>query len=386
MSSPVPTRAQRNRTSAESGATAKPEIDVERDHRGESRKGATALVVGANGVIGRNLVEHLVSLPDWEVIGVSRRGGEDTDRVRYLAVDLMDAQDTWEKLSGLTGVTHLFYAAYQDRPTWAGLVPPNMAMLTNVVDAVEAAAPGLSHISLMQGYKVYGAHLGPFKTPARETDARPMPPEFMAAQQEFLEQRQQGKRWTWTALRPSVVAGVALGNPMNLALVIAVYAAISKELGLPLRFPGKPGAYDSLLEMTDARLLAKATVWAATAEQAQNQAFNINNGDLFRWREMWPKIAAHFGLPVGDPLPMSLTEVMADKAELWQRMVAEYDLEPVSYQEVSSWGFGDFVFSWDYDVFADGSKARRSGFHEFVDTEEMFRKVFDDLRERRIIP
>ncbi|MER5394957.1 SDR family oxidoreductase [Saccharopolyspora sp. NPDC002686] len=361
-------------------------MDPERDHHCESRRGGSALVVGANGVIGRNLVDHLVTLPEWEVVGVSRRGGEDTDRVRYLAVDLLDAEDTREKLSGLTGVTHLFYAAYQDRPTWAELVPPNMAMLTNVVDAVEAAAPGLRHISLMQGYKVYGAHLGPFKTPARETDARPMPPEFMASQQDFLEQRQQGKAWAWTALRPSVVAGFALGNPMNLALVIAVYAAISKELGLPLRFPGKPGAYDSLLEMTDARLLAKATVWAANAEQAQNQAFNINNGDLFRWREMWPKIAAHFDLAVGDPLPMSLTDVMADKAELWQRMVAEHDLEPLSYQEVSSWGFGDFVFSWDYDMFADGSKARRFGFHEFVDTEAMFQEIFDDLRKRRIIP
>ncbi|MCI2416256.1 SDR family oxidoreductase [Saccharopolyspora sp. K220] len=345
-----------------------------------------ALVVGANGVIGGNLIDHLVTLPGWEVIGLSRRGGVHTDRVRYRAVDLLDASDTRTELGDLTRVTHLFYAAYQDRPTWAELVPPNMAMLTNVVDAIEAVAPGLRHISLMQGYKVYGAHLGPFKTPARETDAPPMPPEFMSAQQRFLEQRQRGKTWTWTALRPSVVAGFALGNPMNLAMVIAVYAAISKELGLPLRFPGKPGAYDSLLEMTDAGLLAKATVWAATSERAENQAFNINNGDLFRWRELWPKIAAHFGLEVADPLPMSLSDVMADKARLWQHMVAKRGLKPLDYQEVSSWQFGDFVFSWDYDMFADGSKARRFGFHEFVDTEEMFLSIFDDLRERRIIP
>lgn len=93
----------------------------------------------------------------------------------------------------------------------------------------------------MQGYKVYGAHLGPFKTPARETDANHMPPEFNIDQQNFLEERRQGKTWTWSALRPSVVSGFALGNPMNLAMVIAVYASISKELGIPLRFPGKPG-------------------------------------------------------------------------------------------------------------------------------------------------
>lgn len=255
----------------------------------------TALVIGANGVIGRNLIEYMAMLPDWEIIGVSRRGGSDVGRVRYVAADLLDAADTRDKLGELTGVTHIFYAAYQERPTWAELVAPNLAMLVNTVDAVEPNAPGLRHISLMQGYKVYGAHLGPFKTPARESDAGHMPPEFNIDQQQFLERRQPGSGWTWSALRPSVVAGYATGNPMNLAMVIAVYAAISKELGLPLRFPGKPGAYDRLLEMTDAGLLARATVWAATDPRCANQAFNITNGDLFRWNELWPKLAASFG-------------------------------------------------------------------------------------------
>ena len=76
--------------------------------------------------------------------------------------------------------------------------------------------------------------------------------------------------------------------PMNLAMVIAVYAVISKHLGVPLRFPGKPLAYRSLIEMTDAGLLARAMVWAATDPRAANQAYNINNGDMFRWEEMWP--------------------------------------------------------------------------------------------------
>jgi nucleoside-diphosphate-sugar epimerase len=238
----------------------------------------------------------------------------------------------------------------------------------------------------MQGYKVYGAHLGPFKTPARETDASHMPPEFNVDQQAFLEGRQKGKDWTWSALRPSVVCGFALGNPMNLAMVIAVYAAISKELGLPLRFPGKPGAYDSLLEMTDAGLLARATVWAATDERCANQAFNINNGDLFRWSEMWPKIARFFDLEVAPPLPMSLNVVMADKELLWNAVIEKYELEQHPYKDVSSWGFGDFVFSWDYDMFADGSKARRFGFHEYIETETMFLNIFEDFRMRKIIP
>lgn len=346
----------------------------------------TALIVGAHGVIGGNLARHLETLDDWSVIGLSRRGGTDTEKIRHIAVDLLDETESRETLASLKEVTHIFYAAYQERPTWAELVPPNLAMLVNVVTAVERSSPGLQHVSLMQGYKVYGAHLGPFKTPAREDDADHMPPEFNIDQQRFLEERQKGKTWTWSALRPSVVIGVALGNPMNLAMVIGLYAAMSKELGLPLRFPGKPGAYDSLIEMTDAGLLARASVWAATSPQTANQAFNITNGDLFRWSEMWPKIARFFGMETAPPLPMSLDVVMADKEPLWQAMKQKYGLAGHPYGAVSSWGFGDAVFSWNYDFFADGTKARRMGFHDFIDTEEMFIETFRRMRREKIIP
>lgn len=344
----------------------------------------TALVVGAHGVIGRRLIEHLASLPDWDVIGVSRRGGPAGDGVRHVAVDLLDATAARETLASERHATHLFYAAYQDRPGRAALLGPNLAMLENAVGAVEAAAPDLRHVSLMQGYKVYGAHLGPFPTPAREEDAGHLPPEFNLAQQEFLQRR--AGAWTWSALRPSVVGGTALGNPMNLVLVIAVYAAISRELGVPLRFPGVPGAYDPLLEMTDAGLLARATVWAATDPAGADQAFNVTNGDLFRWHEMWPRLAAMLDVPVGPPLPMSLVEAMADKEPLWDRMVAAHGLRPTPFAQVSSWAFGDAVFAWDYDFLADGSKLRRAGFTEHVRTETMFAELFDRLRRDRIVP
>lgn len=344
-----------------------------------------ALVVGANGVIGGKLIDELEQ-QGWQVIGLSRRGGVDRPQVRYLAVDLLDVQATEDALRSLTQVSHIFYAAYQDAPDWAELVAPNLAMLAHVVEALEPVASGLEHISLMQGYKVYGAHLGPFKTPARESDAGHMPPEFNLEQQGYLERRQQGKNWRWSAIRPSVVGGFSLGNPMNLALTIAVYASISKALGIPLRFPGKPGAYHSLLEMTDAGLLAHATLWAATEPAAANQAFNINNGDLFRWSEMWPKIAAYFDMEVAPPLPMVLDSVMADKSALWQHLVQQHDLAETNYGAVASWRFADFVFSWDYDMFADGSKARRFGFHTFIETEAMLFTLFDEFRRRKIIP
>jgi nucleoside-diphosphate-sugar epimerase len=346
----------------------------------------SALVVGAHGVIGAELVRHLRERPDFDVIGLSRRGGPDEPGLRHLAVDLLDADATRAGLAEVPEVTHVFFAAFQDRPTWTELVEPNLTMLRNVVTAADAIAPGLAHVSLMQGYKVYGAHLGPFQTPAREDDPGHLPPEFNIAQQDLLQAAQTGRSWSWSAMRPSVVCGTALGNPMNLVLVLAVYAAMCKEFGVPFRFPGKPGAYDTLLEVTDAGLLARATVWAATDPVAANQAFNITNGDLFRWNRMWPALAEILDVPVAAPLPMSLSEVMADKEEVWERLKARHGLVDVPFAAVSSWPFGDGVFSWDYDFLADSSKARRFGFHEHIETERMFRELVQRLRTEKIIP
>jgi nucleoside-diphosphate-sugar epimerase len=346
----------------------------------------TAIVVGANGVIGTNLITYLEGLNDWNIVGLSRRGGQNTSKTTYISVDLLNEEDCRKKLTPLNNITHIFYAAYQDKPTWAELVEPNLKMLVNVLTIIECVAPSLQHVSLMQGYKVYGAHYGPFKTPAKETDGLHMPPEFNVDQQQFLEKQQAGKNWTWSAIRPSVVGGTALGNPMNLVMVIAIYATISKELGLPLRFPGKPGAYDKLMDLTDSGLLAKATVWAATNSLCANQAFNITNGDLIRWNELWPKIANYFGMEVAPPLHMPLQTIMSDKASVWASIQQKYALERHSYENVSSWAFGDFVFSWDYDFFSDGTKARRLGFHEYIETEEMFFDQFDELKKLRVIP
>src|SRR5689334_5565678 len=200
-----------------------------------------ALVAGATGIIGRGIVEHLSGLDDWEVIAMSRSAPDYQSKGRFVSADMLESGDCRDKLGGLGDVTHLFFAAYREMPTEAERVEVNGAMLRNVVEAIEAAAPGLRRIVLMQGTKYYGCHLGPFKTPARESDPRHMPPNFYYTQQDHLEARQSGKEWTWSALRPQAITGFAVGNPMNLVSVIAVYAAISRELGLPLRFPGKPG-------------------------------------------------------------------------------------------------------------------------------------------------
>jgi hypothetical protein len=77
---------------------------------------------------------------------------------------------------------------------------------------------------------------------------------------------------------------------MNLSMVISVYASISRELGLPLRFPGTPNAYTALYQVTSADILARATEWATTSPSAANEIFNVTNGDYFRWINLWPAL------------------------------------------------------------------------------------------------
>ena len=346
----------------------------------------TAVVVGSLGVIGRNFVSHLEADAEWDIVGLSRRTPDFPTRARPISVDLLDPDDCRRKLAGLSEATHLFYCAFQARPTWAEHNAPNLAMLANSVAAIEAAALRLERVVLVEGNKIYGSHLGPFKTPAKESDPPHMLPNFYWDQEQWLRARQAGKGWSFTALRPQTVCGYALGSPMNIITVIAVYAAISKELGLPLRFPGKPGAYTAVYQVTDSEHLARAMAWAGVAPAAANEVFNVTNSDFFRWCNLWPRIAELFGMPVGPVQTIRLTEFMSDKAPLWGDMQRRHGLEAIPYGDLVAWPFGDYVFGCDWDVMTDTLKIRRAGFQEGVDSEEMILALLTDLRARKIVP
>jgi nucleoside-diphosphate-sugar epimerase len=213
-----------------------------------------------------------------------------------------------------------------------------------------------------------------------------MGPNYYFEQIDWLAAFQRGKRWDWVELRPQTLCGFAPGTPMSLAPAIAVYAAISKELGLPLRFPGKPGAYTSIYQVTESAHFANAALWAASTPRCGLEAFNITNGDYFRWKNLWPKLAAAFDMPAGDVQTISLTAHMVDNAPLWRVMTEKYGLKPYAYDELVAWPFADYVFSCDWDVMSDVTKSRRFGFHDVVDSEEMFVRLMREFRAERIVP
>lgn len=347
----------------------------------------TAIVIGALGVIGRYIVGKLAALPDWRVVGLSRRRGEDRERVRYVPVDLLKPPFAIE---GAEEATHVFYAAFQAAPgaaaDYAKNIAANRDMLANAVTQVARQSRALQRVVLVTGTKYYGSHLGPFRTPAKEDDPRHLGPNYYFDQIDWLTAFQRGKRWSWTELRPQTLCGFAPGTAMSILPVIAVYAAICKELGLPLRFPGKPGAYRAIYQVTESTHMAEAAYWAATEPRCANQAYNVTNGDYFRWCNLWPRIAEVFEMPLADPQTISLVAHMADKASLWEAMVKKHGLKPYRFDELVAWPFGDYVFSCDWDVMSSLTKSRQHGFHAVVDSEEMFVRLLRRFREERIVP
>ncbi|HUN51338.1 MAG TPA: SDR family oxidoreductase [Candidatus Sulfotelmatobacter sp.] len=358
-----------------------------------SARKSKVLVTGASGLVGRSAVEHFAALPDWEVLGVSRRPPDLSLGARLLPLDLTDGAACRTALARHGDLTHIVYAAVHEKAdltrgwTEADQVATNLAMLRNIVEAAEAAAPQLSHVTLLQGTKAYGVHLGPFKVPAKESSPRHMPPNFYYDQEDWLRAAAAGKSWRWTVLRPQIVCGFALNSAMNVLTSIGTYAAISRELGLPLRFPG---GEPRILEMTDARLLARAIAWAATSERAAGEIFNITNGDCFEWPTIWPRVAEAFGMALGPAQPCRLQRVMADKAPIWDRIVAKHRLAPHALAAlVPSWQYADFTFGYGSrpnPVLLSTIKARQFGFPDCIDTESMLIEWLGELQRRNILP
>jgi nucleoside-diphosphate-sugar epimerase len=339
-----------------------------------------ALVAGANGIIGKALMEELARTPSWTARAVSRRPHTSEAAV---AVDLTDAASSRQALREAGATTHLFYAALSPQPTLADEVEVNGAMLRNLLDGLEAAGAPLERVVLYQGAKVYGVHLGEAPSPE---NPRHVGPNFYFTQEDELRARQAAGKYDWSILRPDVVIGDAFGNAMNIAMVIGVYAALCQAEGAAFRFPGPAHVYRGVLhQMTDAHALARASLWAATADAARNEAFNYVH-EPFRWERIWTKVAQAFELEPGPPMPMKLASHMTDKADAWSRLARAGGLVDIPYDKLVGWGFGDFVFNSDFDLVSDMTKIRLAGFTETVDTAQALIEAIRRLREAKVLP
>jgi nucleoside-diphosphate-sugar epimerase len=351
----------------------------------------TALVVGASGIVGLNLAKLLASKNDWSVYGLSRKPAT-SEGIQPVAANLQDPRSVESALKG-TAPTHVFLATWLRQPTEAENIRVNSAMVRNLLEAV-SKSKSVQHVALVTGLKHY---LGPFEsygkgelppTPFREEQERLDVENFYYAQEDELLASAAREGFGWSVHRPHTIIGFAVGNAMNMGVTLAVYATICRETGRPFQFPGSAVQWDRLTDMTDANLLARHLEWAATTPAARNQAFNVVNGDVFRWSWMWNRLAKWFGIKpapfMGQGVP--LEQQLADAAPIWAEIATKYDLVEPKLNVLASPWHTDADLGRPIEVVTDMSKSRKLGFLQYQATDDSFFALFEDLRSKKIIP
>jgi nucleoside-diphosphate-sugar epimerase len=349
-----------------------------------------ALVVGATGLSG-SYTGRLLKDTGWSVISLSRGRVDLPWSDRHVAVDLEDAAATRTALSAASDATHVFYCTWSRRESEVENVRVNAAMIRNLFDGLGSAP--LRHAALVTGLKHY---LGSFDdyakvkpyTPFLESSPRLPGPNFYYAQEDVVFEKAAERGFSWTVHRPHTLIGFVVGNAMNMAVTLAVYASICRHTGRPFVYPGSPEQYNAVTDVTDARILAKQLLWAAVTPEAAKTPFNIVNGDVFRWTWLWQRIADYFGLEAGayPGRPTPLQEQMADAPAVWAEIVARHGLEDIPVNRLASWWHSDADLGRTLECFTDMTNSRRLGFDAYQETPKSFFDVFDELRARRIIP
>ncbi|MGI4829241.1 MAG: SDR family oxidoreductase [Janthinobacterium lividum] len=353
-------------------------------------KKQTALVVGSTGIVGNNLAAHLVE-QGWTVYGLARNP-RPVDQVIAVAADLQSPESLAHAL-GEVKPTHVFLTTWLRQATEAENIRVNGGMVRNLLEAI-APAETVEHVALVTGLKHY---LGPFEsygkgtlpaTPFREEQGRLDVENFYYAQEDEVFAAAARRGFGWSVHRPHTIIGYAVGNAMNMGVTLAVYASICRETGRPFVFPGSATQWNSLTDMTDARLLAKQLQWAATTPAARDQAFNIVNGDVFRWKWMWERIAGWFGL---EPAPFSgeaspLERQMTEDAPLWREIAGRHGLVEVELHKLISAWHTDADLGRPIEVVTDMRKSRKLGFLDYQSTDDSFFELFERLRAAKLIP
>lgn len=347
-----------------------------------------ALIAGVSGAVGSALARELGSRSDWKVVGLSRRQPQNAaDSVRCIQVDMNDAGACRQRLGDLKDISHIFYCARATHnEQMLEDAQGNLQLLRNTVEAVEASADQLRHVHLVQGGKYYGVHVGPFPSPAQEEDSRAPIENFNYEQQDYLMRHSANAAWSWSASRPNTLIHFSPNIARNLVSSVGAYAALCREMGAALDFPGPQGAYDSLTQVTSLELLARGIAWVSTNPACANQGFNITNTDVFRWSSLWPKIAQAFDMQAGAVRPLRLTEVMAGREGLWAELCESGGLRPTPLGNVANWGYADATLERYWDEILCHNKTRESGFHEWDNSQRAFLRVLQQYRDARILP
>ncbi|KQM21623.1 SDR family oxidoreductase [Novosphingobium sp. Leaf2] len=350
----------------------------------------TALVVGASGIAGSATATLLLD-HGWTVHGLARRPTGQVG-VQPVVADLQDRAGTAEALRAIDPDA-VFISTWLRQDSEAENIRVNSAMVRNLLDGLPKSG-GPRHVALVTGLKHY---LGPFEaygkgtlpqTPFRETQGRLDIENFYYAQEDALFAAAARDGFSWSVHSPHTVIGLAVGNAMNMGTTLAVYATVCRETGRPFVFPGSAAQWSGLTDMTDAGQLARHLLWATETPATHNEAFNIVNGDVFRWQWMWERIAAWFGIEATpfDGTVRPLEQQMAGDAQVWKEIATRKGLAEPDLARLASPWHTDADLGRPIEVVTDMSKSRRLGFTGYQPTDDAFFALFKRLRAERLIP
>ena len=340
------------------------------------------LIAGASGLVGTAALNAFAAA-GWDVVAASRRkpAFAESDRYEHIGLDLQDAAACAAIAARLTDVTHVVYTAVYELPGLiAGWSDPrqietNGQMLRNLLEPLRAHT-ALQHVTLLQGTKAYGGAVQPMRVPAREDQPRVEHPNFYWLQEDYLRATAQASGISFTILRPQLIVGPNYGVVMNLPPVVGAYAAVRHAEGKPFSYPG--GA-DWVWEAVDVRLVGEACVWAAGAPSASNETFNLTNGEVFMWRDMWPAIADTLGVEPGADESLSVAQYLTERAPLWDEIVTRHELQPIPLMDLlgESHFYADLCFAVGAEqppapTFVSTVKVKQAGFTATCNSEQSF--------------
>jgi nucleoside-diphosphate-sugar epimerase len=355
-----------------------------------------AMVVGATGISGQALSASLVDR-GWKVVGVSRRSPSELAGVDPVLLDLTNAAQVGETIAAIAP-THVFITAWAKMANESENIAVNGAIVRDVL-AAAAGGGRLQHTALVTGLKHY---MGPFEaygtgevrdTPFHEDEPRLPIPNFYYAQEDELWDAAEKNNFTWSVHRSHTIIGHAVGNAMNMGLTLAVQAALCREVGIPFVFPGNLAQWNGLTDMTDAGLLGEHMIWAAemtASGRLPSQAYNVANGDVFRWRWMWPRLAQLLDVDAAacseSPRPLQQQMASDEFAQRWNQLAQRHGLVEPDINRVASWWHTDGDLNRPMECFTDMTRSRKGGFSRLISTLDSFATLFETLRRERVIP
>jgi hypothetical protein len=393
--------------------------------------GLTAIITGANGISGHYMLRVLAQSPTrWKkIFCLSRRppiipGGLPTN-AEHIPLDfLKDPKEIAATLKERNVTAdHVFFFSYVQPPPKPGkglwsdaeeMVRVNSELLRNFLEGLKEAEITPRRFMLQTGAKKYGGHLGPTKVPQEESDPRvDLEPNFYYPQEDLLFEYSNTTGCGWSICMPGPITGAVPDAAMNYAYPLAVFASVSKRLGKSLEFPGDEASWQMSQSMSYAMMNAYLEEWSVLQGPA-GEMFNAFDGSAFTWEAAWPKIAGWFDIKSQGPQQGSeyiATETrfnprgygkkgvtrrrfsMAEWAKredvqvAWKKISDEFGLSMPEEKELDRiFGFLDGTLCRPAPLLFSPDKARKLGWHGYVDSCDALRETFDDLAKLKMVP